>query len=109
MQSGPPRRFSPSGCYSCSAVVYQVVVTVGIGRCMHKIKHGAGRVQADVKTHCAKVEPHHGRVQRCLRKRKSKLHWDCRAQLFKDSVYNADDIRLSTVTFETCLDDKRKV
>lgn len=65
--------------------------------------------QADVKAQCSKAKPHGGKVQQCLRKHKSKLHWDCRAQLFADAKANQDDIRLSTMVFENCLDDKRKV
>ncbi|GJP37078.1 hypothetical protein CLOM_g21523 [Closterium sp. NIES-68] len=57
---------------------------------------------------CKGVEPGEGRVQNCLREHRTKLAWDCQAELFRQEVENADDIRLNVRLFQACLNDQRK-
>ena len=49
-----------------------------------------------------------GDVQECLRGKRTSLSWECQEELFRQEVENADDIRLSTKLFRTCLNDKKK-
>ena len=65
--------------------------------------------QADIERKCKNTKPKEGRVQRCLRRHKGGLGWGCREQLFRLSMENADDVRLNTLLFHTCLNDKKKV
>ncbi|CAI7919345.1 unnamed protein product, partial [Closterium sp. NIES-53] len=69
---------------------------------------------------CKGVEPGEGRVQNCdvglwwcdcavvQREHRTKLAWDCQAELFRQEVENADDIRLNVRLFQACLNDQRK-
>eukprot|EP00271_Cylindrocystis_brebissonii_P014317 TRINITY_DN3562_c0_g8_i1.p1 TRINITY_DN3562_c0_g8~~TRINITY_DN3562_c0_g8_i1.p1 ORF type:complete len:1638 (-),score=492.31 TRINITY_DN3562_c0_g8_i1:1373-6286(-) len=57
---------------------------------------------------CKSVLPGGGRIQDCLRSERHKLGWDCQAELFRQEVENADDIRLNVRLFKACLLDKRK-
>lgn len=63
---------------------------------------------SDAESLCADVKPGGGRVQDCLREKRSQLSWDCQEELFRQEVENADDIRLSVKLFRTCLGDKKK-
>ncbi|CAI5995094.1 unnamed protein product [Closterium sp. NIES-64] len=42
------------------------------------------------------------------RRNRKKLNWECQAELFRQEVENADDIRLNVRLFRACLDDKRR-
>ncbi|CAI5986578.1 unnamed protein product [Closterium sp. NIES-65] len=57
---------------------------------------------------CKDVAPGEGRVQDCLRQHRSSVNWDCQAELFRQEVENADDIRLNVRLFKACLEDKRR-
>ena len=69
----------------------------------------AATLQADAEKVCSKTKPGHGRVQQCLRSKRLRLSWDCQEQLFRAEVDNADDFRLQTRLFNTCLKDKKTV
>ncbi|CAI5961385.1 unnamed protein product [Closterium sp. NIES-64] len=49
---------------------------------------------------CKDVAPGEGRVQDCLRQHRSSVNWDCQAELFRQEVENADDIRLNVRLFK---------
>ncbi|CAI5528209.1 unnamed protein product [Closterium sp. Naga37s-1] len=57
---------------------------------------------------CKDVAPGEGRVQDCLRQHRSSVNWDCQAELFRQEVESADDIRLNVRLFKACLEDKRR-
>ncbi|CAI5492080.1 unnamed protein product [Closterium sp. Naga37s-1] len=62
----------------------------------------------DADTYCGDVQSGEGRIQECLRRNRKKLNWECQAELFRQEVENADDIRLNVRLFRACLDDKRR-
>ena len=66
-------------------------------------------LQTDANSQCAKVQPHGGKMQTCLKEHRALLTWDCQEQLFRQEVENADDLRLSVRLFKVCLADKKKV
>eukprot|EP00897_Mesotaenium_endlicherianum_P000593 jgi/Mesen1/10534/ME000083S10041 len=45
---------------------------------------------------------------RGVREHRNVLAWDCQAELFRQEVENADDIRLNVRLFQACLNDKKK-
>ncbi|CAI7772384.1 unnamed protein product [Closterium sp. NIES-54] len=67
---------------------------------------------------CKGVEPGEGRIQECLvgalwlweslREHRAQLAWDCQAELFRQEVENAGDIRLNVRLFQACLNDQRR-
>lgn len=66
-------------------------------------------VQTDAASNCKNVSAHGGATQECLRTHRALLTWNCQEQLFRQEVENADDLRLSTRLFKSCLEDKKKV
>ncbi|KAK9857617.1 hypothetical protein WJX84_000703, partial [Apatococcus fuscideae] len=62
--------------------------------------------EADALQLCADVKEGEGRVQACLRGKRGRLSADCKAELFRQEVENADDIRLSTHLFNVCTNDR---
>eukprot|EP00271_Cylindrocystis_brebissonii_P019065 TRINITY_DN562_c0_g3_i1.p1 TRINITY_DN562_c0_g3~~TRINITY_DN562_c0_g3_i1.p1 ORF type:complete len:1830 (+),score=464.44 TRINITY_DN562_c0_g3_i1:323-5812(+) len=64
--------------------------------------------QADAAKLCKGVPEGEGRVHECLRGQRERLGWDCQAELFRQEVENADDIRLNVRLFKACLADKRQ-
>ncbi|CAI5512031.1 unnamed protein product [Closterium sp. Naga37s-1] len=53
----------------------------------------------DADTYCGDVQAGEGRIQECLRRNRKKLNWECQAELFRQEVENADDIRLNVRLF----------
>lgn len=64
--------------------------------------------EEDATTLCNDVKPGEGRVQECLRKKRSSLSWDCQEELFRKEVEDASDIRLNTVLVRSCSGDVKK-
>ncbi|MEW5311456.1 MAG: hypothetical protein WDW38_003170 [Sanguina aurantia] len=64
--------------------------------------------QTDATKLCADVKAGGGRVQACLRDKRSQLEWVCEEQLFRQEVENSDDLRLSVRLFKKCLPDKKR-
>lgn len=64
--------------------------------------------QDDAQSVCSGVDPHEGRVQECLRERRSGLSYDCQAELFRQDQEDSEDLRLSVRLFHKCLNDKIK-
>jgi len=62
----------------------------------------------DAKVLCEGVKEGEGRVQECLRKKRSQLSWDCQEELFRKEVEDAGDLRLNAVLLRTCSGDKKK-
>ena len=68
-----------------------------------------GFVQDDAELICSGVDSHGGRVQDCLRERRSELSYDCQAELFRQEQEDSEDLRLSIRLFHKCLNDKIQV
>eukprot|EP01025_Chloroclados_australasicus_P015793 TRINITY_DN17633_c0_g1_i1.p1 TRINITY_DN17633_c0_g1~~TRINITY_DN17633_c0_g1_i1.p1 ORF type:complete len:858 (-),score=130.26 TRINITY_DN17633_c0_g1_i1:623-3196(-) len=64
--------------------------------------------EEDAKKFCESVEAGDGGVQKCLREKITTISWDCREELERQEVEDADDIRLSTTLYRACLADKQK-
>ncbi|CAI5946646.1 unnamed protein product [Closterium sp. NIES-64] len=83
----------------------------GVGRrCWRRRRMRRGDFRMDPQLHalcsndaarlCKDVAPGEGRVQDCLRQHRSSVNWDCQAELFRQEVENADDIRLNVRLFK---------
>lgn len=70
---------------------------------------GMGSVQDDAQLVCGAVESHGGRMQECLKARRSGLSYDCQAELFRQEQEDSEDLRLSVRLFHKCLNDKIQV
>ena len=66
-------------------------------------------MQDDAELICSGVDSHGGRVQECLRERRSGLSYDCQAELFRQEQEGSEDLRLSVRLFHKCLNDKIQV
>ena len=66
-------------------------------------------MQDDAQQMCSGVDVHGGRVQECLRERRSEVSYDCQAELFRQDQEDSEDLRLSVRLFHKCLNDKIQV
>mmetsp|Transcript_65397 Transcript_65397/g.206659 ORF Transcript_65397/g.206659 Transcript_65397/m.206659 type:complete len:905 (-) Transcript_65397:279-2993(-) len=64
--------------------------------------------EADAKTLCPGIKPGEGLVQACLREKHFHITWECEAELFRQEIEDADDVRLNIVLLRACMGDKKK-
>ena len=67
----------------------------------------AAACEGDVAELCSDAGDAPGAVGACLRVKPGRLTWECRDEVFRQDVENADDLRLNGGLFRTCLPDKR--